>query len=1175
MSAGSAGGDKRPLLDRLLVHFLLIANMSKCRHIETSTKTPPLSNMARMEFPLYVKTAGCEPSRYSSVAIMQDEKKTKSQLIAELKEARRQIAAAKGSSSENTAEEHKTKEGLSQVDDQCCSMINSMAAAINVVDTDMRVVLVNKAFQKWNQKLGLTTDVIGKLLFEVFPFLPEKVWKEYQQVLETGQTLVTVEETSIDGQIYTTETRKIPVMQDGSVVRIVTVISDITEQKRAEDSLRESEEKFRELVNSLPQVIFEADTEGNLTFANRNAFQLFGYAPEDVKKSLNVLQTIVSEDRERARENMAAIMKGKTGKDGNEYRALRKDGTVFPVVVHSTPIIVKGKPTGLRGIIVDISDRVQAEERFRLAAQVTADLIYEWDVKTDALRWFGNFDEALGYEPGEIPRTLEAWIQLIHPEDLDRMKDSVERHRTSTEAIREEYRVRRKDGHWLYWMDRGTPVLDEYQRPIKWIGGCTDITERKHSEAIQAVLYRISNAVHTTQDLNELFNEIRRELSTVLNTDNFFIALYDKDGDTFSLPYFKDERDEFQKYPAGKTLTAYVVRHDKALLVTNEDIKKLEVTGEVDRVGSPSKIWLGVPLKVGQEIIGALVVQSYTDEHAYDETDRELLQFVSNQIGISIERKRAEEALKASDERYRIITNQTGQLIYDYDIRTGCIEWAGAIGAVTGFTLKEFQKVDNDRWKSMIHPEDRERTLNYFDEAQRTTKKYQMEYRFQTKNGGYINILDEGVFLSNEDGRIVRLLGTMKDVTDCKRAEQALQESEEQLRQSQKMEAVGRLAGGIAHDLNNLLTGVTGYGDLLANKIPESSSLRKYVVEIQHAAQRAAALIGQLLAFSRKQILQPKVISLNETVGRMEDMLQRVISEDVELITFLSPNLGSVRADPGQIEQVIMNLAVNARDAMPRGGKLTIETANVTLDETYAKKHPEAQPGSYVMLSVSDTGEGMDKETQRRIYEPFFTTKEVGKGTGLGLSTIYGIVKQSGGTIWLYSEPRHGTIFKIYLPRIDREESLSCPISSEGKSEEKIAQPTETILVVEDEDIVRKLAEEILQKCGYTVLSAADGKEALSLCEEHTGSIDLLLTDIIMPGMNGCQLAKRLSHQWPEIRVLYISGYTDDLVVRHGELDPGTEFLQKPFTSKILTTKIRRILDLRNQALSPRRRQSN
>jgi CheY-like chemotaxis protein len=312
-----------------------------------------------------------------------------------------------------------------------------------------------------------------------------------------------------------------------------------------------------------------------------------------------------------------------------------------------------------------------------------------------------------------------------------------------------------------------------------------------------------------------------------------------------------------------------------------------------------------------------------------------------------------------------------------------------------------------------------------------------------------------------------------------------------------------------------------------------------------------------LLAFSRKQILQPKVLSLNETVHNLEEMLHRLIGEDVELAVSLDPSAGQVKADPGQLEQVIMNLVVNARDAMPAGGKLTIETANVQLDEEYAQQHAEAQPGFYVMLAVNDTGEGMDEETQAQVFEPFFTTKEVGKGTGLGLSTVYGIVKQSGGSICVYSEQGKGTSFKIYLPRV--EENV---VDSESKRPPAdIPRGSETVLVVEDEASVRDLLQELLNKCGYNVLTAKHGDEALTVCEHHQGPIHLLITDMVMPKMNGRQLAEELTNRHPETRVLYISGYTDEFVVQRGELESDMDFLQKPFSVQSLTTKVREVLD--------------
>jgi len=382
---------------------------------------------------------------------------------------------------------------------------------------------------------------------------------------------------------------------------------------------------------------------------------------------------------------------------------------------------------------------------------------------------------------------------------------------------------------------------------------------------------------------------------------------------------------------------------------------------------------------------------------------------------------------------------------------------------------------------------------------------------------------------------------------------------EQQLQQSQKMEAVGRLAGGIAHDFNNLLMVISGYSEFLLDRLGPEPELRGPAQEIASAAGRASSLTRQLLAFSRKQMLAPKILDLNGVVTENLKMLTRVIGEDIDLVMVPAALLGAVRADAGQIEQVIMNLAVNARDAMPSGGKLTIETSNVSLDEDYARFHAPLQPGEYVMLAISDTGAGMDSETQSRIFEPFFTTKGP-KGTGLGLSTVYGIVKQSGGYIWVYSEPGKGTTFKIYLPRVA--EKAESPAQVAVPADTSVTEPgTETILLVEDEANLRYLARQFLEKQGYRVIEAADGAVAMQIAVAHEGMIHLLLTDVIMPGMNGRELAQRISELRPNTKVLYMSGYTENVIGHNGTLDAGVRLLQKPFNLRDLKSKVREVLD--------------
>ncbi|MDQ3742811.1 MAG: PAS domain S-box protein [Acidobacteriota bacterium] len=509
------------------------------------------------------------------------------------------------------------------------------------------------------------------------------------------------------------------------------------------------------------------------------------------------------------------------------------------------------------------------------------------------------------------------------------------------------------------------------------------------------------------------------------------------------------------------------------------------------------------------------------------------------------ERKRVERKLRQSEERYRVLVENAHDLIYTHDLEGNYTSINKAIERVTGYTREEALGLNVAQ---LVAPEYREkaRRMTALKLAGEPFTSYELEVI--AKDGRRVKV-EVNSSLVVQDGVPVGVQGIARDVTERK-------ELEEQLRQAQKIEAVGKLAGGIAHDFNNLLTIINGYGDLTLRRLREGDPLRLNVEEMRKAGERAAGLTRQLLAFSRKQVLQPKVLDLNGVVTEMEKMLRRLIGEDIELRVALGPGLGSIKADPGQIEQVLLNLAVNARDAMPRGGKLTVSTENVYLDEGYAARHVAVVPGQYVMLAVSDTGAGMDEQTRARIFEPFFTTKEAGKGTGLGLSTIYGIVKQSGGYIWVYSKVGVGTSFKIYLPRVEEgpEEYRPSP-EAEGRLE-----GTETVLLAEDEEEVRHLARQELELYGYRVLEASDGDAALLTCERHEGPIHLLITDVIMPAVGGPELAQRLTQLRPQMKVLFMSGYTDDAIVHHGVLDEGVNFIQKPFTPEALARKVREVL---------------
>ena len=683
-------------------------------------------------------------------------------------------------------------------------------------------------------------------------------------------------------------------------------------------------------------------------------------------------------------------------------------------------------------------------------------------------------------------------------------------------------------------------------RPDAFYAHYHDISGRKRAEALSSALYRIAQKANAAQDLQQFFAAIHGIVDELMCARNFAIAIHDPESQLLSFPYFVDEQ-ESAPAPAKQAsgLIEYVMRTGESLLCTPEAAQQMQQRGEVKLTGKPALHWLGVPLKVNHHVLGALVLKSYSRNVGFSEHDRDVLTLVSQQLAAAIDRKRNELALRRSEVRYRSLVQTAAYGIYRSSLDGRFLDVNPALIGMLGYNdALEILALDPQK-DVFVDPAEYTRLV---DEFRRTGRMDGFEVRWKRKDGGIITVRISGRAVAGGDEPTDVLEAIAEDITERRVLE-------DQFRQSQKMEAVGRLAGGIAHDFNNLLMVISGYTEVLLDQLTLGHPLHAKAEAIQGASDRATTLTRQLLAFSRKQLLELKVIDVNAIVEDMERLLRPLIGEHIELTTSLAPNIGCTRADAGQLEQVIMNLVVNAKDAMPNGGKISIRTASVTLDDSYRQENTFIKNGPYVMISVSDNGQGMDRETQARIFEPFFTTKEKGKGTGLGLSTVYGIIKQSGGYVFVQSEVGRGTVFTIYFPRVDEPSEVrgEIPVSL------ATAGGTETVLLVEDEDSVRQLVRETLESRGYRVLEAGNGQGALTVAASHTDPIHLVITDVVMPGLNGHELVQQLLPARPGIKVLYLSGYAQDAFTTP-LAEAQKTFLQKPFTLQSLARKVREIL---------------
>jgi PAS domain S-box-containing protein len=931
------------------------------------------------------------------------------------------------------------------------------------------------------------------------------------------------------------------------------------ERKRVEEALRESEEKFRKLTAKSPNMIF-INRAGSIVYANEACEQIMGYTREELlSPEFDFLRLIAPESIEMVKQNYRQHMQGQEVPP-YEYRLLTKDGGRLDAI-HTTRLIKYYDRPAILGIVTDITKRKQTEAalresemRFRSVAQSAADAIISANSKGHILSWNKSAQSMFGYREEEVvgkPLTLliPERYQAAHREGLERFSSTGEA-RMVGKAV--ELHGLRKDGReFPVEISLGTWQTEEgtfFSAVIR------DITERKQAEEKirqrnreLALLNRIIAASVTDPEPETVLEIACRELGRFFKVPRTSATLLndEKTATVVTAEYrTKDQPTALgTKIPVAGNPTLQHLLGQKGPLVVSDaqyDPRLRSIRELLSQFGTVSLLVL--PLRDSWEVVGSLSLET-TESRQFSAEEISLAWSVADQVAGVVARARLADtrrllstAIEQSADSI-IITDTAGTILYVNP----------AFEHASGYSRLEALGQNPRLLKSGKHD------TAFFEELWTTISIGQVW------QGRLVNQKKDGTLYTDEttispvrdaSGAITNYVGIQRDVT-------RELELEEQYRQAQKMEAVGRLTGGIAHDFNNLLTAINGFAELLQMRLPPDDPFQKLAGHILHSGQRAAGLIRQLMAFSRKQIVAPEVMSLNTVVDDMDKLLRRIIGEDIQMATLLTPELWPVKIDASQIEQVIVNLAVNARDAMPRGGRLTIETANKEIDAGYVADHLGTKPGAYVLLAISDTGSGMSEAVQAHIFEPFFTTKEEGQGTGLGLATVFGIVQQSEGRILCYSEPGQGTSFKIYLPRA--EEPLPRSIRSADITE--LPTGSETILLVEDDAQVRELVERVLQEQGYTVLVAPDGPQALELSTHHVEPIHLLLTDVVLPGVSGKELAETLVQAQPGLKTLYMSGYTDEAISHHGVLEPGVAFLQKPVSLITLARKIREVLD--------------
>jgi PAS domain S-box-containing protein len=902
------------------------------------------------------------------------------------------------------------------------------------------------------------------------------------------------------------------------------VLRDITQQVAAESALRRNHALFRAVIEKSAEVMSLTLADGTTSYLTPSAWRLLGWAPEEMG-TRTLLDQVVAEDRVRVASELTRLVTTGARDMHMDFRAQHRDGSLRWIESTGTNLLDDPGVRAIVGNYRDITLRKQAEAELR----ESRDLLEE----AQAIAHVGSWTS--GIEPGErltwsrecyrifgVPEgtamTVESFFTCVHRADQERVlrasRDAVERNA----PYDIEHRVSRPDGAVCWVHEHAVVERDGAGRPLRLLGTVQDVTARHLAvEALQASEQRHRRIVENTSE--GIWTYDAEGITTFMNLRLASL-----------LGYTVEEA-------IGRPIYAFVSEQNRQAARARVQRRQL---GIAERLEAP------LMRKDGSELWASFQANPMFDGEGRFEGGLALVTDVSAQRRADEDRARLAAIVESSE--YAILSasldgtitswNRGAERLYQYS--------AAEITGQSMFLLVSPQMLGNEQ--------------SLLESAARGEAVLHHETTRRRKDGSMVEVALTLSQIRDAAGTVIGVSKIVRDLTETRQTEAALRRTEEQFRQAQKMEAVGRLAGGVAHDFNNLLSVVLSYSSFALEVLKDGDPLRADIEQIEIAGNRATELTRQLLAFSRQQVMQPRVVDLNQIISGMKAMLGRLLGEDIELTALMGADLGRVLADQGQLEQVVMNLAVNARDAMPDGGMLTIETVNIKLDSPYVGTHLGVAPGDYVMLAISDTGIGMDAATRARVFEPFFTTKERGKGTGLGLSTVFGIVEQSGGHVGVYSEPGRGCTFKIYLPRTDRvapaAASAALPAMLRG---------SETILLVEDEQQVRTVACAILRRNGYNVLETSNGGEALLISQDFDAKIHLLLTDVVMPRMSGRRLAERIAPERAEMKLLFVSGYTDDAIVHHGVLDAGVAFLQKPFTPDALLRKVREVLDERRQ----------